>query len=213
MRRFFQQAFIVITVIAGLMVSVAAAQQTIHGTLSGSLGPGEYIVDGDIQVLAGQSLTIQPGSHFMHAGHFTWIINGQFNADGVENNPITFTRQFPYEAHKWGGFRFSENSSNQSSIQWCEIEYCKNISYPNSLGGAIFLDRVGFPIRNCKITECQAEDGGAIYANYSPAGLMIEDCYVANNNSSNGAGIYLESCAIGVAVKGCVIKDNISTGT
>ena len=47
--------------VASLLITfaLASAQPTIHGDLSGTLGPGTYIVDGDCQVPVGQQLEIQ----------------------------------------------------------------------------------------------------------------------------------------------------------
>ena len=192
--------------------SIGCAQQTVHGTLSGNLGPGTYIVDGDCQVLSGQSLTIRPGTTFLHSGHFTWMIYGQVSAVGTANEPIRFIRQFPYEAHKWGGFRFQQGSSSQSVLEWCELDYCKNIAYPTYNGGAIYLEHVAITIRNCKITNGQASDGGGIYANYSPAGLIIDNCLVANCTSGNGGGIYL-NYSDGASITNFIIKNNSSSRT
>lgn len=187
------------------------AQITIHGTLSGALGPGAYIVDGDIQVTTGQSLTINPGTTFLHTGHYTWNIYGQFNSVGTERQPIRFIRQFPYEAHKWGGLRFYEGASSQG-IEWCQFDYYKNTTYPNYDGGAVNINRVNnLTFRNCAFTNGQASSGGAIYASFSDS-LIIDNCVVARNTAGNGAGILLYYCNAG-QITNCLIKENVSTST
>ncbi len=197
--------------LALFLPSTVRAQQTVHGTLSGSLGPGTYIVDGDIQVLAGQSLNINPGTTFLHSGHYTWTINGEFSAIGSESQAIRFIRQFPYEAHKWGGIRFQPYSTSQG-LEWCEMDYCKNYAYPNTYGGAVYTYLVNnISIRNCTFTNGQAYSGGAIYCYYSNM-IIIDNCTIAYNTASNGGGIFFNQCNDAV-ITNCLIVGNSSTNT
>jgi hypothetical protein len=192
-----------------LLVPITSfAQPTIQGVLSGSLGPGTYIVNGDCEVASGQSLTINPGTTFLHNGHHTWYIYGELSAVGTEGQPIVFDRQDPIETHKWGGLRFQDGASEDCILQWCEIAFCKNQAVPNTRGGGIYIDRTGVDILNCTIRNCQAADGGGIYTLYAN-GLLISECTITNNVAQDAGGIYL-SRSNPATVQNCVIAYNNS---
>jgi hypothetical protein len=182
------------------------AQQTIYGDLSGSLGPGIYIVVGSCRVVAGESLIIMPGTTFLHAGSYDWRMNGSLIAVGTEEAPIRFCRQEPIEDHKWGGLCFYSGSEEESILEWCEFEYCKSTNYPYDKGGAIYLDQVTIPIKHCKFTQCEATYGGAIYGDYSGF-LTIQSCSIQGNISDSGGGIYLHNCTNAI-ILGCSIGIN-----
>jgi parallel beta-helix repeat protein len=188
----------------------AIAQPNISGPLSGTLGPGTYIVNGDCYVQNGESLTIAPATAFLHSGHYAWYISGELQAIGTQEQPISFVRQQPIEAHKWGGLRFDATASPSSTLEWCEFEYCKNVVSPITRGGAIYLDHVGITILNCTITYCQAEYGGGIYTSYADS-VVIDNCTFANNTAELGGGVHLVDTQ-GATLTNCIIRNNTSNG-
>ena len=105
---------ILVIVALYLFVGSAFAQEQISGPQSGILGPGTYLVVGDIQVERTATLEIVPGTEFLHNGNWTWEISGQLNAAGVEGDSILFVRQNPIDNHRWGGIRFLAGASNAS---------------------------------------------------------------------------------------------------
>ena len=199
-----------LTLVIMLLVPITIlAQPTIQGALSGSLGPGNYIVNGDCEVISGQSLTINPGTTFLHNGHHTWDIYGELTAVGTETQPIVFDRQNPIEENKWGGLRFQDGASEDCILQWCEIAFCKNQWAPNTRGGGIYIDRTGVDILNCTIRNCQAADGGGIFTLYAN-GLLISECTIINNFAQDAGGIYLSRTNPATVIN-CVIAYNSST--
>ena len=199
-----------LTLVIMLLVPITMlAQSTIQGVLSGTLGPGIYIVNGDCEVLSGQSLTINSGTTFLHNGHHTWYIYGELTAVGTETQPIIFDRQNPIEDHKWGGLRFQTGASEDCILQWCEIAFCKNQWAPNTRGGGIYIDRTGVDILNCTIRNCQAADGGGIFTLYAN-GLLISECTIINNFAQDAGGIYLSRTNPATVIN-CVIAYNSST--
>ncbi|NQS98578.1 MAG: right-handed parallel beta-helix repeat-containing protein [candidate division Zixibacteria bacterium] len=198
-----------------MMMSSSFAQPNISGPQSGTLGPGTYIVVGDIRVVGGETLTIVPGTEFLHTGHHTWEINGQLNAEGAEGDSISFLRQFPNEDCKWGGIRFLPGASAFSTIDYCIIDHCKNGTFPYSTyGGGVYTYQVGFTLSNTRISNCEAYwDGGGIYANN--ANITIINCLIVDNTAisgANGGGIYLNNCAE-AQVLNSIIARNSDTGT
>ncbi len=181
------------------------AQPSVSGTLTGSLGPGSYIVDGNCEVPHGSSLTIAPGTTFLHSGHYIWTISGRLQAVGTESDSIKFLG-------RWGGLRFAEGSSSESEAAYCVLDHGSSMSNPNAYGGCIHVDRVGIVIRNSSITFGMAdESGGGIYATYADS-ILIDRCYVAHCVAAKGGGIYLSNCN-GARVSNCVVENNYAEET
>jgi hypothetical protein len=193
-------------IVFSLTVSIPAlAQQQISGTQTGTLGPGSYLVTGSIQVPVNQTLTILPGTEFLHNGNHIWTISGKLMAQGTETDSIRFVRQNPIVTQRWGGIRF-QTSASYSIIKYCIIDNCQNTG--------IYTNGVNISVMNSRISNCTAQtDGGGIHA-YS-ANLTVENCVIVNNTAANyndGGGIYLNSCTE-VMIRNSIIAHNKATGT
>ena len=193
----------------------AFAQTQISGVQTGTLGPGTYEVVGDIRVPPGQTLTIEPGTEFLHSGHYTWQIQGSFVAQGVEGDSIMFVRQNAEEDHKWGGLRFDQSATG-SLIDYCVVEYAKNPMVPYLIYGAgIYLNGIAIDITNSRISYCSAYwDGAGVYAS-NVTGMTIDNCIVNNNEApsgANGGGILFDSCN-DCSVTNSMVFRNSATGT
>jgi hypothetical protein len=203
---------VLITIIVSFLPIFVHAQTNISGNLSGSLGPGDYIVVGDCNVQAGESLTLAAGTTFLFSGHYAINIYGQLIAEGTDSDSIKFIRQSPIEAHRWGGIRFYPTASSQSALDYCVIDYCKNTGAVK--GGGLYLEGVGFPVKNSRISNCYTEDEGAgIYAEGNSS-LMIDHCVIVNNradNFSNGGGVQLRN-SVNASILNSIIAYNIATG-
>lgn len=210
------------TLLSGLLIilcfgNLALAQPQISGPLTGTLGPGTYLVVGDIRVPAGQTLTIMPGTTLLHNGHYYWGIFGQLHAVGTVTDSIKFLRQQPVPEHCWGGIRFQPGASFDSELDYCVIDYALIAAgTPSSyLGGGLFSDGVPLAVRNSRISNCDAYwGGGGIYVRNTD-GFLVENCLIVDNEAtlgSNGGGIYFYNC-IGAMVSHCIIARNAATGT
>jgi hypothetical protein len=193
---------IFILLVCSLFTTIpAVAQQQISGSQSGTLGPGTYIVIGNIQVPANQTLTILPNTEFLHSGYYTWTIYGKLIAQGTEMDSIRFVRQNPTTANRWGGIRFNTTAS-YGIFEYCTIDNCQN--------NGIYTNDVNITVRNSRISNCTASTGGGIYA-YS-ANLTVENCVIFNNVAGNGGGVSLYNCTE-VVIRNCIIAQNKSTST
>ena len=200
----------IIIVLLSLIVSDSFSQEYISGSLSGTLGPGSYIVEGDCEVENGSSLTIVPGTTFLHNGHHTWRIYGQLIAEGVEGDSIMFTWQTPSSSTRWGGIRFNPTVVNDNSMNYCIVEHCYNPS--GIVGGGIYIMGNNLILANSRISDCEVvDDGGGIYAYYSTT-LLVDNCLITNNFADIGGGIYL-NFSNGAQVNNCIITNNESDGT
>jgi len=192
----------------------AFAQPQISGAQSGTLGPGDYIVVGDIRVAAGNTLTIVPGTRFLHNGAWKWEIYGQLNINGAENDSVIFTRQQPIEEHKWRGLRFYAGSSIQSTVDYAVIEWCNYPSGAVYYGLGIYIQNVGISVTNSRVSNCWSYwDGAGIYV--TGAAVTIDHCVITDNTAgsgANGGGIVISS-ANNTSITNSIIARNISTGT
>lgn len=189
---------------------VAIAQPSINGSLSGTLGPGTYIVNGNCTVDAGNSLTIEPGTTFLFSGHFYLKVYGTLTAVGTEQDNIVFKRQNPNTTCEWSGIRFMSGSSSRSIVSYAHLEYAKYQVWPDYNGGAFYIEQDGVTITNCWINDNYASSGGGIYVN--AATPNISDCVFFGNTAGNGGGLYLYNSS-GVVVENCIFAKNKSTST
>ncbi len=208
MKKFFLLSVFIFT------ISVKSIAQ-LSGPLSGSLGPGSFTVIGDIIVESGETLTIQPGTEFLHTGSFQWSINGQLIAEGAEGDSIILKRFQENNFCRWRGLRFQQGATGASSLDYCVIEHCFHGSSPlNVNGGGIRSLGVELTVTNTRISDCQAYyDGGGIFA--IDADIIIDNCIIVNNSANdggNGGGINFENCP-NACVTNSTIAYNRSTGT
>ncbi|MBC8276698.1 MAG: hypothetical protein H8E46_00580, partial [FCB group bacterium] len=167
-----------------------AQPMNISGNQSGILGPGIYNVVGDISVPSGQTLTIMPGTEFRHTGHFYWYIYGEIQAVGNPDGVIEFVREQPIENHKWGGLRFQTGASDESVIEYCKIEYCKNVSYPNYYGGGFYSNGVDAGLSPNRVFGSLATIGGGGSGSNRAAGAMSQ-CVITQEHARNcGRGVF-----------------------
>lgn len=198
-----------------LMMTAAFAfgQPQISGAQSGILGPGDYIVVGDIRVNSGATLTIVPGTRFLHTGAYKWEVSGQLNINGTENDSVVFTRQQPIDQHKWRGIRFLAGSSTESSVNYAVIEYCNYPSGTTYYGLGMYI-AAAIEVRNSRVSNCWSYwDGAGIYVANTTA--IIDHCTITDNTAgsgSNGGGIVL-STANNSQITNCIIARNVATGT
>ncbi|MHC4498879.1 MAG: right-handed parallel beta-helix repeat-containing protein [Planctomycetota bacterium] len=194
------------------VVSLVFAQPQISGPLSGTMGPGTYIVVGNCSVSAANTLTLEPGTTFLFAGHYNITINsyGTLHAVGTRQDSIVFTRQYPDTSCEWSGIRFEYGASANSILSYCRLEYAKHNVSPNHNGGALYIQGAAITISHCTIANNYATGGGGIYVNVSA--ITVSDCVFMNNSSGNGGGLYIKWSS-GVTVNNCIFARNSSTNT
>jgi len=194
---------------------LAYAQPQISGPLSGDLGPGTYLVVGDVQVLAGTRLTIAPGTTFLHNGHWLWQIYGTMQATGTAVDSIKWVRQQALPEHRWGGLRFMAGA-HSTSLDYCVIDNVNNpYSTPALYGGGVYSSGVSLSISHSTITHNDCYFGGAGMYLQSLSSLSVDHCVITDNNAvsgSNGGGIYLLQTP-GAVVSYNLIARNSASGT
>jgi len=208
-----RNVFLIITL---LVLSVPlAAQPQIQGPQSGVLGPGNYLVVGDISVPSGETLTILPSTVFLHNGYWYWRIYGTLQAVGTAEDSIKWLREEAVPEDRWAGLRFQSGAPPGSEISYSVIEYgYVPTNGPSSdLGGCLFSNGVPLTVSRCRISFGDSWwGGGGICASYVD-GLNIDHCLIADNEDNEwmGGGILLINCS-NVDISYNEIIRNTSTG-
>ena len=173
------------------------SQTEVSGNQSGTWTAenSPYLVVGEIQVPAGQVLTIEPGVEINFQGNYKFNVNGNLQAIGTENDSIFFTTDNPSTG--WGGIRFDE-SDGISNLSYCRIEFGKTSGdYPDNLGGAVALLTADATFSNCVFADndATADDtgsGGAVYAintgSVSGPLTTFTDCIFLRNHAYGEGG-------------------------
>ncbi|NOQ21898.1 MAG: hypothetical protein GQ565_04510 [Candidatus Aegiribacteria sp.] len=179
-----------------LFAASAGAQTEISGPQSGTLGPGTYLVTGEISVASGNSLTIEPGTTFLHNGNHQWLVSGTFSAIGTETDSIRFLRREPVSGHRWGGLHFI-GGAPIANLDYCVVDYCY-IDYSSSYYASVnvYNGGLGISLKHSTITNGYVGYyGGGLYA--KNASVLIDSCLIAYNyqwNHSRGTAVYLVGC-------------------
>lgn len=185
------------------------AQQTISGSQSGTLSPGEYTVTGNIKVETGKTLTIKPGTKFLHDGKHLWEISGELIAQGAEKDSIYFMRK--NSSGSWKGIQI-KSGAPAATMDYCVVEYANvqnNYDYPSAItvkGGK------GLTLTHSRVSHCTAAGyGGAVYV--SNTKVLIDHCLVNNNHATGhpqGNGISVKKC-VDAKILNSIITGNSNT--
>ncbi len=155
-------------------------------------------IDQDVQLndtfnLAyGNTLTISPGVTLSFASGITLNLYGALIAEGTPDSVITFTAVSPGSG--WEGLHFlqdGDSHANSSRMECCTVEYGQGTN-----GGNIYLDgdassgtEPRLRMRNCHITQGNAQNGGAFYV--KDTRLELINCILDVNSASlYGGAIY-----------------------
>jgi hypothetical protein len=180
------------------LAGLAWAQPQLSGNLSGNLGPGTYLVVGDINVPSGQTLTVAPGTTFLHNGYWYWRIYGTLNAVGTTADSIKWLRQNPVPENRWAGLRFLPGAPAGSILSYCVVEYgyTPTTAPSSEMGGCILANTVSITVTHCRLSFGDAWWGGAGIYGYNVNGLVITNNLICDNwaNLWRGGGIFLDGC-------------------
>ena len=195
-----------ICVIFPLINWILLFSQTIipAGDVSGNwlINNAPYLIEGEITISDGETLTIDPGVVIEFQGHYKFNVQGKLIAIGNQQDLIKFTVSdttgYYNNSHTgWHGLRFNNTptTNDSSKIEYCQFEFGKAIGNNqfDNYGGAFFLD--GFnkiSLTNCLFFNNYAtERGGAIY---SGSNLFSYNLVISENHAELwGGGIFIGS--------------------
>ena len=167
----------------------------VYGNWTKSSSP--YLIQGEINIPADKTLTIEPGVVVKFEGYYAFNIYGSLIAEGAVGDSIVFTT----DDHDtgWHGLRFQQEDPNiqpDSKLLYCVVEYGKATgSCPENRGGGIYVLRSNLIIANCCIRNNRSVagagewGGGGIYCEYTSA-IIDNNLITDNYTDHDGGGIY-----------------------
>jgi parallel beta-helix repeat protein len=194
--------FLLMTILSlALMTPALAAPLSVETTIPGGNVSGTwdsagspYLIEADITVPSGATLTIEPGVEVLFQGWYSLTVNGTLIADGTESAPILFGGGHPTAG--WLGVRFVD-APDGSRLTYAIVENGRATGAdPLNKGGGIYVDSSNPVISHSTIRNNQAEySGGGIYLNNSNA-ILDGNTIVNNSAGQNGASAYGGGVAI-----------------
>ncbi len=185
-----------IAVHAAVFADTTVPPGDVSGTWTKSGSP--YLIQGDITLLPGDTLVIEPGVVVEFQGYYEFLIQGDIQAAGMTNDTILFTvndssafySDLNNSAGSWSGIYFS--GSDNSKFYCCKFKYAKALgaSVSTYWGGAMYIPAsyTNLMIRACHFDHNYAQNnGGAITVN-STGVFTIDSCLFTNNTAGSMGG-------------------------
>lgn len=170
-----------------LMISAVLSAIDVSGDQSGTwtLANSPYNVIADVNIPAGQTLTVEPGVIVNINGLFQIKAVGIINAQGTETDSIHFV-----SASRWKGFRL-ESTTQTSYFKHCVIEKVDNGINPINSPVSIIKCRINDALNNCI----------SVYGINGPANTLIKQTKISGSiksgiNISQNSNVVIDSCEI-----------------
>ena len=190
---------------------------TVNGVWTTSGSP--YLIEGEIGIQSGESLTIEPGVIVEFQGYYKFNVQGQLLAVGTETDSIKFTindttgfSNWLSPDGSWHGIRFGYSSpgDDTSRISYCTLEWGKALgSFPDNSGGAIAVESYSnLIISNSLITHNIAISAGGGIAIASSNIIIRNNTIYQNGAGESGGGIAVY--AADPEILNNIIDDNTS---
>jgi hypothetical protein len=151
-----------------------------------------YTVNGDITVLKGDTLTVQPGATINIPGNHAFYIQGVFQSLGTSAKPVVFSAPSGTPG-AWGGFQ--ADSCQGFSAYWTKFLWAGGVDSTGSTRATIEID-VPIPI---DIEDCWFVGGQDNAIGVSAAATVkILRNTILNEGTTDGEGIDFHSGVQGV---------------
>lgn len=160
--------------------NVAFSLTQVNGDVSGhwDIDGHPYVANGDINLLANDSLIIDPGVEVRFGSGTLFNVSGTLIAIGTEEDSISF-RANTGRIGDWRWLRFIGGRASNSMLSYCKIQHAER---------GIHCDRSSPSISHCRITDnsryCVLIEGSSVNIQYSWIG-DCEDGVLIDENSSN----------------------------
>jgi hypothetical protein len=170
-----------------ILPQVTHATDIAPGNVSGvwNSSGNPYLINGDIRIAEGESLTIEPGTQVQFTGPFTLKILGNLNATGMAEDSISFTTSASNIT--WRGIRLDSLSALSDTARF---SHCLITRMLNTSIRIINTSKVVF--EDCRIFQNTQLYAGTFYMVNTNA--RIARNVIHNNTGSSRtwtAGIYL----------------------
>ena len=179
----------------------------LSGWLSGTLGPGEYHVVGNIYVDEDSTLTLMPGTMFHFDSAYVFAIYGTLLAVGTETDSIIFTTDTTANPDRWRRLFFDHDGSSGSQLAYCLVEYGYATGGWGTHGGAVYCYQSSPTFTHCVFRNNEATYGGGVSCLSSSA--TFSNCTISGNTTGNdGGGMVLNASS--PTLTDCIISGNTS---
>ncbi len=187
-------------------------------TLNKSCSP--YLVQGDITILPGVTLSIEPGVEILMPENANIFVNGKINALGSNDERIIFKLNPKYIYKSWGAINFV-NTNETSNLSFVTIEdasrgpvpvrvgaisaFHANLNLDNMIIKKVYDNPISVRYSDIKLTNSSLHSevtGDLINVKYGKA--IIENCIFTGNNKVDADGIDYDDVENGI-IKNCKI--------
>jgi hypothetical protein len=198
---------IIVLIIIIMPKFIYADHVTVQGEVSGEWSADTVLVAGDLSIINGQNLVIQPGTHVIFTGSFVFDVDGSLQASGTDKDSIWFSMADTSGFHVdtipdggWKGIRFDSNrNTNTASVFYrCSFTYGKNANADPLIGNGGALSVIAY--NQVQVNECLFADNFAIY-NGGAVALDSADVSITNSVfNRNRAGLTVSPWGYGGAI-------------
>jgi len=145
-----------------------------------SIPAGTYLVESDVYVYGGATLTLQPGVHIQFGRSARLIIedDGVASFVGTATAPIVLTGQDATPGF-WQGVFFSDSNSTSNVLEYVTVEYAGNEDDTSS-GDLVIEQGTRLALRHCTLRH-SAGVGLAVRNNGYEARLTLENNVLTDN--------------------------------
>lgn len=169
-----------------------------------------YVVQGNLTVLAGDSLLINQGTRIYFAGNHSLSVLGYLAVDGTEFDSVLFTTDTLLNPGKWRGLGFV-NAHDSSFIRYATFEYAYSVgpTSQDSLGGAIYAGGgTTLRIEHCTFrSNYSGVAGGGVY--FTTSTLLMDSCLFHDNaTGKDGGGLFLNNSVNSIVTNTHLTKNN-----
>ena len=182
-----------------------------------------YLIEGEITIPDGETLSIEPGVLVEFQGHYKFHVQGRLLAIGTISDNIVFTindttgfYDFDLQEGAWQGIRFNNTpaTNDSSKIVYCKIEYGKANGFDppcSGNGGGIYVENFSkLLIQNCEIYHNMAMLGGGIALDESDGVVINNTLIIGNESWLQGGGMNLIDSS--PVLNEVILQDNNASG-
>ncbi|MDP8211001.1 MAG: right-handed parallel beta-helix repeat-containing protein [Candidatus Stygibacter australis] len=181
--------FLFINVLTLLATEVSGIQ-----TGTWTLEDSPFVVIGEVQIPAGEELTIEPGVTVQFWGEWSITAEGMLNAQGTETDSIYFDRYPTYSGY-WDELRLEQETGDGYELAYCYIRGANN--GVNSIDAPLH-------IHNSHLDGNMTGIHLFAIGNPDPPDVLIEDCFI-ERSYENGIDIYENG---NTTIQNCEITNN-----
>jgi PKD repeat protein len=160
-------------------IDVVDGTSILDGDVSGTwtAAGSPYRIETDINILAGQTLVIEPGVSVLFEAWYEFAVNGTLQAVGTESEPILFTTVHPTGG--WAGIHFID-APDGSQLTHVIVERGS---------------RSGIRIENASplisYSTIRDNEGGGGIDMFNSNARLVGNHIIDNTGSSSGGGVYM----------------------